>query len=325
MWAALKKAHQDNSSGGRMYWLQKLVEARMMGSNVDSHINKMRTYAEKLNALISIDNPLTADDVHSTALLISLPSDWLHRVSSLMNKEQVSSNRIVAALKAESLRQKTRGEGDASNRIAVARADVSSTTSVNNQAKLYCSFCKRPNHDLNNCNNLAKLIKEHKEKRHEDYLARQSTSSKPSKSTSKLTTNTPAKAGHTTVVELDNLFSDNNDLVESEFKISGAAAVASLVNRMSQTRQTDFNLDLGCLVLMTPFLSTINSPAVNSTPVCLADRTLVRSTHSGHSTIPLVVNTTVKTLVVPNLHEPLLSVGALCDEGFSVCFDRIAC
>ena len=32
---------------------------------------------------------------------------------------------------------------NASNPIAVARADVSSTTSVNNQAKLYCFFCKR--------------------------------------------------------------------------------------------------------------------------------------------------------------------------------------
>jgi hypothetical protein len=58
-----------------MYWLRKLVEARMTGSNVDSHINEMGPYAEKLNALISINNPLTADDVHSTALLISLPTD----------------------------------------------------------------------------------------------------------------------------------------------------------------------------------------------------------------------------------------------------------
>jgi hypothetical protein len=29
--------------------------------------------------------------------------------------------------------------------------------------------------------------------------------------------------------------------------------------------------------------------------------------------------------VVPNLHEPLLSVAALCDEGFSVCFDASEC
>jgi hypothetical protein len=46
MWAALEKAHQDSTSGGRMYWLRKLVEARMTGSDVDSHINKMAMHAE---------------------------------------------------------------------------------------------------------------------------------------------------------------------------------------------------------------------------------------------------------------------------------------
>jgi hypothetical protein len=104
-----------------MYWLRKLVEARMTGSDVDSHINKMAMHAEWLKALITIDNPLTEDNVHSTALLMSLPVDWLHCVLLLMNEEQVSSVCIVASLKAESLRRKTRGEGDAVNPISVAR------------------------------------------------------------------------------------------------------------------------------------------------------------------------------------------------------------
>jgi hypothetical protein len=244
-----------------------------------------------------------------------------------MNKEQVSSTCIVAELKAKSLRQKTWGKGDTSNPITVARADVSLAAPVNNQSKLYCLFCKRPNHDLNNCNNLAKWIKEQKDKRHEEYLARQLTSSnsKPVKSSSKLLAKAPSKAGHTTVVELDDLFSDNNNLVESEFKILGAAAVASLLDQMSRTHQTNFNLDLGCSVSMNPFFSTINSPAVNSTPVRLANSTLVRSTHSGCSIIPLGVDMMVKTLVRPNLHEPLLSVAALCDEGLLVCFNNTAC
>jgi hypothetical protein len=63
----------------------------MTTSNVDAHINEMVGIAEKLNALISTQKPLTADDVLLTALLISLPSDWLRCVSSLMNEEQVPS------------------------------------------------------------------------------------------------------------------------------------------------------------------------------------------------------------------------------------------
>jgi hypothetical protein len=45
MWAALRAAHQDSSTGGRMYWLHKLVLSRMSRDNVESHIDKMAGYA----------------------------------------------------------------------------------------------------------------------------------------------------------------------------------------------------------------------------------------------------------------------------------------
>jgi transposase InsO family protein len=76
---------------------------------------------------------------------------------------------------------------------------------------------------------------------------------------------------------------------------------------------------------MTPFLSTLTNPTTSSTPVRLADSTLVKATHSGQFKIPLGVNTTIRTLVVPSLHKPLLLVGALCDKGFSICFDSTSC
>lgn len=38
-WKALKTAHEDNTSGGRMFWLQKLILTRMeAGSDVFEHI-----------------------------------------------------------------------------------------------------------------------------------------------------------------------------------------------------------------------------------------------------------------------------------------------
>ena len=101
MWAALRSAYQDFSTGGRMYWLRKLVLSRMSGYNVESHIDKMAGYAEHLNSLISTTNSLTADNVHAAALLISLLDKWLHCVSSLINEERVSSSKVVTALKQE--------------------------------------------------------------------------------------------------------------------------------------------------------------------------------------------------------------------------------
>jgi hypothetical protein len=86
-----------------MFWHQKIIQSQMTSDDVNAHIEEMGTIAKKLNSLITPTNPLTADDIHSLALLISLPPNWLSCVSSLMNKESVSSAQIVAALKVESL------------------------------------------------------------------------------------------------------------------------------------------------------------------------------------------------------------------------------
>lgn len=38
-WQALKSAHEDNTSGGTMYWLQKLIMNRMeAGADVIDHV-----------------------------------------------------------------------------------------------------------------------------------------------------------------------------------------------------------------------------------------------------------------------------------------------
>ena len=110
MWAALRAAHQDSSTGGRMYWLRKLVLSCMSGEDVESHINELAGYAKRLNSLISTTNPLTVDEVHAAALLIFLPDKWLHCVLSLMNEERVSLAKVVTSLKQEVYRRKSRHE-----------------------------------------------------------------------------------------------------------------------------------------------------------------------------------------------------------------------
>ncbi|KNF05663.1 hypothetical protein PSTG_01064 [Puccinia striiformis f. sp. tritici PST-78] len=101
MWDALYRAHQDCSTGGQIYWIRKLVIARMEGNDMNTHINTLAKFHERLNSLVTPEKPLTPDDVHNAALLSSIPPDWIHCVSGLMNQEGVRTETIVQALKNE--------------------------------------------------------------------------------------------------------------------------------------------------------------------------------------------------------------------------------
>jgi hypothetical protein len=233
-----------------MFWIQKLIQSKMTTDDVNTHIETMSTVAEKLNALITPKNPLTVDDLHSSALLISLPTDWLSCVSSMMNEERVSSTRIVAALKAELLHRKSRG--DEGSPITVTKAVVPATkpskvTSNNNG--LHCTFCNRPNHDLTTCNNVAQVLKEHKAERHRQYLEKQAAESKQSKSKEKQPAKSSlAQAGSISVVEVGN-FSD----FSSDSEVAGVAGI-SLLSRIDGNH-SDINVNSGCSISMTPFIN----------------------------------------------------------------------
>ncbi|KNZ44860.1 hypothetical protein VP01_8750g2, partial [Puccinia sorghi] len=101
MWEALSRAHQDSSTGGRVYWIWKLLLVKMENENILEHVDTIAKYHERLNSLVTPANPLTPDNVHSAALLSSIPQDWLHCVSALMNQDGVKTEAIVLALKNE--------------------------------------------------------------------------------------------------------------------------------------------------------------------------------------------------------------------------------
>ena len=322
MWAALKAAREDSSSGGRMYWLRKLIQSRMTGDDVNSHLDELGIYAEKLNALITTKNPLTANDVFSTSILISLPSEWLNCVSAMMNKEQVPSSWVIAALKAESLRQKSCK--DQLDPVSVAKAEVA--TATEDKSKLVCSFCNRNGHNLSMCSNAARILKEAKAKRQEEFQSCQGGDSSSEPKTTQKKKSNPPQAAHAQVVELNDFLGDDDKsgLNESTYKVS-RAAVTPLSARISSTKNSDFNLDLGCSISMTPYISSVNEVKSNVVPICLAANTVVNSTHSGRVPMPLDGTTLVKTLAVPSLHKPLMSIAGMCEKDLTVCFNKTAC
>lgn len=97
MWRALKTAHEDHSSGGHIHWLYKLILMRMSTEDdIESHIEKMHKAYERLSALITRDNPLTADNIFATALVISLPPDWMSSILHLMQYQTTTSETIIS-------------------------------------------------------------------------------------------------------------------------------------------------------------------------------------------------------------------------------------
>ncbi|PLW09299.1 hypothetical protein PCANC_24934 [Puccinia coronata f. sp. avenae] len=131
-WEALAKAHQYHTLGGQTYWLRKLTLARMTSDDVNAHLEEMGRYFKNLNSLVSTDRPLTLYNIYSTSLLISLPSDWLPCVSAIMNEEQVPSSRVIAALKQEALRRKSRTEDEPVS-ITLSKAILQNHTSHRRQ------------------------------------------------------------------------------------------------------------------------------------------------------------------------------------------------
>ena len=110
IWGDLTQAHQDSSTGGRVFWICKLVNAQMEGTNINSHIDLLAKFHERLNSLVTPKNPLTPDNVHNAALLSSIPPNWIHCVSNLMNREGVKTDTIVKALPNEAVRWESQGD-----------------------------------------------------------------------------------------------------------------------------------------------------------------------------------------------------------------------
>ncbi|KNE91514.1 hypothetical protein PSTG_15073 [Puccinia striiformis f. sp. tritici PST-78] len=146
IWAALHKAHQDCSAGGRMYWLQCLVTTKMTGEDIESHIDTMLSNSERLTALITKAKPLTVTNIHATGLINSLPVDWQPCISLFMN-----NNNISPAIKQESLCRKARRK-DETALVSAAKASAPDPvlTCPPFDDKLYFTVCKIHSHNTTN-------------------------------------------------------------------------------------------------------------------------------------------------------------------------------
>jgi transposase InsO family protein len=327
LWDSLKKAHQDSSAGGVMYWLRKLTLSRMVDDDLLTHLDNMAKTFERLSALVTAESPLTPDDIYSTSILTSLPQDWLSCVSSMMNEPRVDPSRLIDALKAEHLRRKTRADD-------VTALESASSAKPSNQAKgkprqagqpvRHCTYCNMDGHDLNRCGHVARLLENHKSSQN---TSKPGVSSSRSNKKGHKQPDTVAKAGRTLAATLGGVDStdDDDDFSGSEVEVTAGQAAISLSSGVASIPTGDANLDSGCSVSMTPDLSAVSFLKTNRTPVRLADHSLVEATHKGVSKLPINIDKSIPTLVVPALAEPLLSIAGLCDAGLTAVFTPTSC
>ncbi|KAI7955833.1 hypothetical protein MJO29_007232 [Puccinia striiformis f. sp. tritici] len=64
LWETLKSTHQDSLAGSMIFWLQKLTTARMVNTDLDSHLTHMAKSFDRLNSIITPENPLTLKDIY---------------------------------------------------------------------------------------------------------------------------------------------------------------------------------------------------------------------------------------------------------------------
>jgi hypothetical protein len=83
-----------------------------------------------------------------------------------MNEPYVALSKVIAALKQEGLRRKARAK-DIIDPASTASTRTKPTPPVKNpnQATKRCKFCNVEGHDLNNCFNTAKIIRDYKARR----------------------------------------------------------------------------------------------------------------------------------------------------------------
>ncbi|KNF06787.1 hypothetical protein PSTG_00102 [Puccinia striiformis f. sp. tritici PST-78] len=212
----------------------------MEGDDITAHSDQLAKFHERLKALVTPEKPLTPEDVHIVALLSSIPPDWIHCVSGLMNQEGVKSETIVSALKNESIRRESQG-----NIISVLSTLAKSKpfkaksnqhrpppSKPNDEKKLSrCPLCNTDSHDLNACNNTRQLISDHKAQQKACWEKEQASNTAPP----------PAQAGCTSAVTLgqsSNSYDedDESDFSGSEIKVTARNAVASLSSTLGPLR-----------------------------------------------------------------------------------------
>lgn len=95
---------------------------------------------------------------------------------------------------------------------------------------------------------------------------------------------------------------------------------------MSSSRRADaWTIDSACSRTMKPDIVGVSNIRQNATKISLADDLTITASHIGDIDLPIADSSPISALVVPDLHQPLLSVADFCDKNLTVVFNSSGC
>lgn len=147
MWTALKNAHEGNTAGSRMYWLEKLISFRMESDDVDKELNRVVSVAERLNAMITVKHPLNIDEILVMVVCIMLPNSFKATTTPLLQRDVINLAQIITAVREEV----TRASIKPSDTVLIESVSVATEKKKDNKRPICCGWCKRNGHFRADC------------------------------------------------------------------------------------------------------------------------------------------------------------------------------
>lgn len=139
MWRALKEAHEGNSAGSRIYWLEKLVTFKMESSDVPVELDQIVTMEERLNALVSSSRPLSVDEILSMSACLMLPSSFKPTITPLLQRDSITSTQLISSIREEITRSSIAYPGPFSS----VSESVNKAVELKPVKKLkHCNYCR---------------------------------------------------------------------------------------------------------------------------------------------------------------------------------------
>lgn len=304
-WKALREAHQNASSGSVMFWLKKLVTLKMGDTNINTHLDSMSQDYQRFKSLVTEKNPLTADTVFATAVSLSLTPDWQPVLQPLLQTKNVTSYTVLKVLREEAVRQSISAEKSET----IAAAKNKGKESVKDEK--VCTHCGKTNHLIDDCRTLKAKLERYKLLKAEKAEA-EDVKSKPSKNQLKQSKAAKAKAA----AAISYASSDSEKSIDINSEISTAATI-----KANSTKTNSWLIDSGTSQIMSPLNDVISSKKPDDTIISIANGTTVKSLSKGFVSLPFSNFENIKSLYVPSLSEPLLSVSKLADKNISTVFN----
>lgn len=151
-WNKLKSIHERSNLSSKLFLLRKLYSAKMPeDGNMIHHINYMLELVDKLKAV----GEDIKDDHIAALLLVSVPKSYDHLISALEAREEkyLTPQLIRDKLTDEYNRRKEQNIDRNSTQAFKTNAKFNSSNFRKYPKKdsLFCTYCKRSSHIINQC------------------------------------------------------------------------------------------------------------------------------------------------------------------------------